>query len=287
MSTDAKNTDKVVENTATTETTTVETTATETATEKVQPKINKQLVNKDILLERLQKNIYGSLKPKTLFVSAIRKVRSSKEDVMAFEVEYLEKIERVRQAEKGVSLSVLINSEHDDRFKQNQNVKRAWAVFLGLEALQNAIGKLTEDNINTLKSMEERGDDRLAVMMLQKPITVAENRYQAHIVVTELLESQVEEARLSKSQRASFEHENSFMMNKDGEFIVCATTGERVRQITEIRAFNVNEDISTVHTYVENKTIESEFNKTPGSNNKVVGKDLTEEEALRLLVGEE
>lgn len=252
--------------------------------------VSKKVLDYTTLTERLKSSIYPMLKENQVYVACARRVNSSKEGVIAIQVEYLERLPRpTNNNVKGINLTYLVNRDFDERFQVGLNVKRAWSTFFGFEALEAATGrKLSEEDKATLTAMEPGSDDRLIIMANQTYFDAPNgDKYQIHIRVIEVREDEMDQVQLSKSQRESLNHDSSFLMTggDNSQFIVCADTGSKIRQITEITALRLEETLEDFHTYIPNKVSEDVFNQTSKANGKVVGKDMSADEAINILTG--
>lgn len=224
--------------------------------------------------EMVQEKVQPKLAENKPFAICIRRVNnhSKKKGAVAFQVEYIEKkAPRTRTASRGVNMSVLFNQQYDDRFSASINAHRAWATYTSFESLALALGMedaFTKEQKETLMELEitneGREGDRVLLMKPLETVEVNEVAFDFHIGITEVRESDLEDARLSKSQRQSLEHDNAVLRTggKDDELIVCADTGERVLRITEIFAVPAGESVSDeFDIYVPNKMTESAYKK--------------------------
>lgn len=230
--------------------------------------ISDKVVNYDELTKRLKETMYAKLPMLTPFVSCIRKTANN-----TYQVEFLERKPAASETtDKGINLTFLLNRKHDDRFREFVRVQRAWAIFTTKGALIDLIGKntLSEADFNALDAIPEGSKDRLGVMKTLPTINHEGQNYALHVVVTEVRKDEMEsgDIALNNSQKQSLEHENAVKRTggENNEFLVCALTGSKVLQITEIKAMSPDANLATMDTLIPNQVPESTFLKSSASN---------------------
>lgn len=242
----------------------------------------------DAITKKFQDEVASTMLNNQAKVVCIRRVNnhSGKKGAFAFEVEYAEK--KVRQttasnAARGVSLGVMLNQDYDDRFNVALNIHRAWTSFTSFEALAMALARkpFTEEEKEELLELEIDADgnkERIIVLQDMKPVEYKDDLFELHVSILEMYADEVENAELTKSQRAGLEHDNAVLQTggKDSELIVCGSTGREIRRITEARLIPKGESIGAeFDTYIPNKMTLSAYKKRAKAT-KQEAKDLDE-----------